>query len=103
MSHQQEDPLNAVVREEIAQLNHLDPLALAALPASVEKQAVAAGQPVKLVTWHDVLPGGEHRVVVQASRSVFFGMGGMACADGFAVAVTGEKRELTSQELSEFS
>jgi hypothetical protein len=103
MSHQQEDPLNAVVREEIARLNQFDQLALAALPPSAERRALVGGKQVKVVIWHDVLAGGEHRVVAQATRPVLLGIGGIVCAEGFAVATTGEKRELTQEELSAFS
>jgi hypothetical protein len=103
MPHQLADPLSAVVHEEVERLKALDFSCLTELPASRERQVVAGAKTLTMTVWHDVLPSGEHRVVAQASRSVLFGIGGTACADGFAVSGDGKIRELADEELTAFT
>lgn len=103
MSHQSADPLSAAVHEEVERLKALDFSQLIDLPGSTERQVLVDTKALTVTIWHDVLPSGEHRVVAQASRSVLLGIGGAACADGFAVSAEGKLRELTDDELTSFT
>lgn len=103
MSHQSADPLSAAVHSEVERLRALDLSQLVALPESAGRQLVIDAKAFTMTVWHDVLPSGEHRVVAQASRSVLLGIGGAACADGFAVSAKGDLRELTVEELTSFT
>lgn len=103
MSHQSADLLSAVVSKEMGRLRTLDLAQLVNLPASSERQEDIDGHSVTIVIWHDTLPNGEHRIVVQVSRRILLGLAGAASADGFAVSDSGAKRDLTSDELTSFT
>jgi hypothetical protein len=76
--------------------------ALRALPDSATEQLDDDGKKFLLSVWHDTLPSGDQRVVVQAYQHRILGFGFMH-AVGFLVSANGDKRLLRDEELYEFT
>jgi hypothetical protein len=91
------------VADRILDLKSMALHELVALPNLIEGEAfVEDGKTYRLITWHDNLEPELHRIVVGAYRSTVFGLGTHICADGFAIDDQGNKRPLSSEELSPF-
>lgn len=94
--------MNMAVRKELERLSVLDSFELMALPSIKEGETVVDGTAIPFIIWHDLLPSGEHRIVVQANRRAWLGLGVYLDADGFAVTASGSLRSLTDEELDSF-
>ena len=103
MYHQSANQMTAAVSNEIQSLKAADASELAALPSSKEKALSIDARKTMMITWHDRLPSGEHRIVVQASQRRLFGLFGQVCADGFALSEDGTIRDLTETEITSFT
>jgi hypothetical protein len=103
MFHQLADHLmNVVVSKEIERLRSLNLSDLIALPSINEGEAVIDGTVIPFIIWHDLLPTGDHRIVVQANRKKWLGIVTYLTADGFAVTTSGSLRGLADDELDSF-
>lgn len=93
--------MNVLVADKVALLGTLAPCQLLELPEFSTEEVTTGSKTIKLTVWHDTLPGGEHRFVVQAVDDS--GALGLAIADGFALQKNDSKRALTREELTEFT
>lgn len=94
--------MNVVVSKEIERLRSLNLSDLIALPSINEGEAVIDGTVIPFIIWHDLLPTGDHRIVVQANRKKWLGIVTYLTADGFAVTTSGSLRGLADDELDSF-
>jgi hypothetical protein len=76
--------------------------ALRALPDSSTEQLDDDGRNFLLSVWHDTIPSGAHRIVVQAYQHRVLGFGFMH-AVGFTLSPDGNKQILRDEDLYEFA
>lgn len=74
---------------------------LSHFPAYQAEKVKQNGKTFIVSVWADSVGQAEVRIVVQAYRHLFFGIGRMA-ADGFRIDQCGTIRKLSRQELYEF-
>jgi len=99
MYHQLAD---AAVLDEVERLKALSLSQLISLSPAVERKLSVDNEVIVLITWHDMLPSGEHRLVAQASQKTMLGLGVYLSADGIAVSDVGTVRSLSDDELTLF-
>lgn len=91
------------VRDLVNGLRALDADELRRLPEKGEQTNIQIeGAPHTIITWHDEIAPGQHRVVVVAYRKAMAGLATRIWAQGFVVSPDGTKRDLTDMELSPF-
>ena len=73
------------------------------LPECVQEEIMLDGTPCKLTTYHETLEGDEHRLIVQAIRPRWGGLINAAIAKGHIVSAAGVRRELTVEELYDYT
>jgi len=93
--------MHSAVDSRFDELSKLDVAAIQALPA-LREQKISADGKSKLWEYHDVLDSGEHKVVLQAIRPIWFGLINSVFAVGFVLQADGQKRPLTDKERWEF-
>jgi hypothetical protein len=94
--------ITASIRERRDALSHKSFDDLTHLADLSSEQLNLNGTKVTISVWHDNLPSGDHRIVVQAYKPGFLGIGRMQ-ADGFVVNARDEKRALTVEEWAPFA
>jgi hypothetical protein len=94
--------LDAAVREELERLKALSLSQLIRLPSLKDRKITVDDEALVMTIWHEVLPDGEHRLVVQAGRIPMSGLGVYSSADGFAISNAGAVRSLSADELALF-
>ena len=94
--------ITASIRERRDALSHKSLDDLTHLAGLSSEQLHFNGTNVTISVWHGYLPSGDHRIVVQAYKPGFLGIGRMQ-ADGFAVNACNEKRALTMEEWASFA
>ena len=94
--------MNVAVNKEIERLRSLSLSDLTVLPPIKECEVVIDGTVIPFIIWHDQLPNGDHRIVVQANRKKWLGIVTYFIANGFAVTTSDSLRSLTDEELCSF-
>jgi hypothetical protein len=95
--------MEALVHRELEELRALSLEQICALPASKAEQVQIDGKDVTVGIWHDVLPAGAHRVVVQAIKERWGGITAKVIAQGFELSSDTSLRTLTPEELYDFT
>ncbi|MDR2128362.1 MAG: hypothetical protein LBP52_04775 [Burkholderiaceae bacterium] len=92
--------MHTAAHGEIERLKALPLPQLTALPPLTERKRTVDHKKIDLFVWHDLLPDGEHQLVVHAARQT---MRGVVClGEGFAISSTGVARDLNTDELKAF-
>lgn len=97
----QADQINAAIDDEVNHLKALNTKALTFLPAYSERDANLDGKVVHVTTWHEVLPSGEHQILLMVVREIWGGMFSYDWRGGFALSSNGGMRALTDEELGD--
>ena len=92
------------VRERLDVLHKMSPEELRALPASAEQPDETVGhRTIRFVLWHDQPASGLHRFVIgRYDMSIAAGWHNVE-VDGFALDERGQVRQLTDDELRDFT
>ena len=69
------------------------------LPDFTTDETAFEGRIVKLTTYHEILEGDVHRVIVQATRPAWRGLIQEVIAEGYEVSGAGSPRRLKPEEL----
>lgn len=85
------------VRGRVAALRQLDTAAIELLPAQRREDLPALGK-MAVVEYHDINDDGEHRIIVQAARSRWFGIFHAIAVGGFVLRKDGERRPISEPE-----
>jgi hypothetical protein len=92
-----------LVHKKLEELRVLGWEQICALPASKVEQVHIDGKDITVCVWHDVLPTGAHRVVVQAIKERWGGITAKVIARGFELSSNRSLRTLTPEELYDFT
>jgi hypothetical protein len=94
--------ISKVVGERLHAVSHKTFDELSKLPEMSSEELVFRSRKVTVSVWHDVLRSGDHRIVVQAYRRGWLGIG-RTYAEGFVVNSREEKRALAPAERWPFT
>jgi hypothetical protein len=73
------------------------------LPEKLEEENILIdGRPHTVITWHDEIEAGRHRIVVASYLRAAAGLATRVHAEGFTVSPEGTIRDLSEDELSPF-
>lgn len=89
--------MRSIVSRRVSELRTMDVESIRRLPPHSTEQP-SEDERVICNLFHEVAPGGEHVVVVQAVRDKWFGVSTAIVVDGFAIAGDGTTRDLTEQD-----
>jgi hypothetical protein len=91
------------VSERVRRLRAMAASELRKLPDKLEEDNIVIdGRPHTVITWHDEIETGHHRIVVAAYRKAVGGIATTIYAEGFVVTLDDNKRNLTDVELAPF-
>lgn len=93
--------MNDVIRSRLQDLKRRPFDEIAQLKDYQSERTRLEGKPLTLSVWKDAISDHELRVVVQAYRHWFLGIGRMA-AQGFVIDRSGSVRDLSNEELYDF-
>jgi hypothetical protein len=92
----------SVVAARIEPLRQLGPADIDALPRTAKEVVASPRGRIAVHTYHDVLPGNGHLIVVQALRDHWFGITTAIQIDGFVLDSQGVRRPLSEEETWPF-
>jgi hypothetical protein len=89
--------MRAIVTDRVANLRKLDVAALKALPPQ-STEVLSSEEKVTLAQYHEISESGEHKIIVQITRSRWLGLSTAIEVEGFVVVADGTRRPLADQE-----
>jgi hypothetical protein len=73
------------------------------LPNCIEEEVALEGKKVKVTTYHETLEGDKHHLIVQAIRPRWGGLINAAIAKGYELSGTANPRQLSVEELYDYT